>query len=69
MSRPGRCCARACPTDGRVCTTGTRNYWDFYDDRDDHTLDEADAWLTRIMPTTSQVTRERVAQVVGAWPT
>ncbi|MFJ5729523.1 hypothetical protein [Streptomyces paradoxus] len=40
---------------------------DFYDDRDDHTLDEADAWLTRIMPTTSQVTRERVMQVVGAW--
>lgn len=40
---------------------------DFYDDRDDHTLDEADAWLTRIMPTTSQVTRERVVQVVGAW--
>ncbi|MFH9004110.1 hypothetical protein ACH4E5_12820 [Streptomyces afghaniensis] len=40
---------------------------DFYDDRDDHTLDEADAWLTRIMPTTSQVTRERVAQVVRAW--
>ncbi|MFI7013010.1 hypothetical protein [Streptomyces sp. NPDC050164] len=40
---------------------------DFYDDRDDHTLDEADAWLTRIMPTTSQVTRERVAQVVGIW--
>ncbi|WP_328342939.1 hypothetical protein [Streptomyces violaceus] len=40
---------------------------DFYDDRDDHTLDEADAWLTRVMPTTSQVTRERVVQVVGAW--
>ncbi|KDN79994.1 hypothetical protein DF19_23160 [Streptomyces olindensis] len=40
---------------------------DFYDDRDDHTLDEADAWLTRIMPTTSQVTRQRVAQVVGVW--
>ncbi|MEU1099975.1 hypothetical protein ABZ408_03175 [Streptomyces tibetensis] len=40
---------------------------DFYDGRDDHTLDEADAWLTRIMPTTSQVTRERVVQVVGAW--
>ncbi|QWB23333.1 MULTISPECIES: hypothetical protein [Streptomyces] len=40
---------------------------DFYDDRDDHTLDEADAWLTRTMPTTSQVTRERVARVVGAW--
>jgi hypothetical protein len=40
---------------------------DFYDDRDDHTLDEADAWLTRIMPITSQVTRERVVQVVGAW--
>ncbi|MET9865345.1 hypothetical protein ABZZ16_03900 [Streptomyces sp. NPDC006386] len=40
---------------------------DFYDDRDDHTLDEADAWLTRIMPTTSQVTRQRVAQVVGQW--
>ncbi|GAA2243812.1 hypothetical protein [Streptomyces indiaensis] len=40
---------------------------DFYDDRDDHILDEADAWLTGIMPTTSQVTRERVAQVVGMW--
>ncbi|MEV7062525.1 hypothetical protein AB0N97_06945 [Streptomyces collinus] len=40
---------------------------DFYDDRDDHVLDEADAWLTRIMPTTFQVTRERVVQVVGAW--
>jgi hypothetical protein len=40
---------------------------DFYDDRDDHTLDEADAWWTRIMPTTSQVTRERVVQVVGVW--
>ncbi|MYS94153.1 MULTISPECIES: hypothetical protein [Streptomyces] len=40
---------------------------DSYDDRDDHTLDEADAWLTRTMPTTSQVTRERVVQVVGAW--
>ncbi|MET9681467.1 hypothetical protein [Streptomyces coeruleorubidus] len=40
---------------------------DFYDDRDDHTLDEADAWLTRVMPTTSQVTRERVVQVVGVW--
>jgi hypothetical protein len=40
---------------------------DFYDGRDDHTLDEADAWLTRIMPTTSRVTRERVVQVVGAW--
>ncbi|MFJ4815904.1 hypothetical protein [Streptomyces sp. NPDC088801] len=40
---------------------------DFYDDRDDHTLDEADAWLTRTMPTTDQVTRERVVQVVGAW--
>ncbi|MEU7717836.1 hypothetical protein [Streptomyces tibetensis] len=40
---------------------------DFYDDRDDHTLDEADAWLTRIMPTTSEVTRERVVQVVGIW--
>lgn len=40
---------------------------DFYDDRDDHILDEADAWLTRIMPTTSQVTRERVAQVLGVW--
>ncbi|MGA5894273.1 hypothetical protein [Streptomyces venetus] len=40
---------------------------DFYDDRGDHTLDEADAWLTRIMPTTSQVTRERVVQVVGTW--
>ncbi|MGW0989577.1 hypothetical protein ACWD46_25725 [Streptomyces sp. NPDC002486] len=37
---------------------------DFYDD---HTLDEADFWLTRIMPTTSQVTRERVVQVVGTW--
>jgi hypothetical protein len=40
---------------------------DFYDDRDDHTLDEADAWLTRIMPTTSQVTRERMVQVVEVW--
>ncbi|MFJ4535902.1 hypothetical protein ACIP39_07995 [Streptomyces tibetensis] len=40
---------------------------DFYDDRDDHTLDEADAWLTRIMPTTSEVTRERVVQVVRVW--
>ncbi|MFI2715697.1 hypothetical protein ACH5AI_05015 [Streptomyces collinus] len=40
---------------------------DFYDDRDDHTLDEADTSLTRIMPTTSRVTRERVVQVVEAW--
>ncbi|MEV3974058.1 hypothetical protein AB0K68_38995 [Streptomyces sp. NPDC050698] len=40
---------------------------DFYDDRDDHTLDEADAWLTRVMPTTHEVTRERMVQVVGAW--
>ncbi|MFH8495466.1 hypothetical protein [Streptomyces coeruleorubidus] len=59
---------RACLPDRRQSV----HDWDeelrgFYDDRDDHTLDEADAWLTRIMPTTSQVTRERVVQVVGAW--
>ncbi|MFD5163298.1 hypothetical protein ACFWMJ_35505 [Streptomyces hawaiiensis] len=59
----------------RVCLPDRRqsvHAWDeelrdFYDDRDDHILDEADAWLTRIMPTTSRVTRERVVQVVGAW--
>lgn len=40
---------------------------DAYDDRDDHTLEEADAWLTRLMPTTADVTRERVADVVAKW--
>ncbi|GHD93660.1 hypothetical protein [Streptomyces naganishii] len=40
---------------------------DAYDDRDDHTLDEADAWLTRLMPTTADVTRERVAEVLVKW--
>ncbi|MGV9993113.1 hypothetical protein [Streptomyces sp. NPDC003374] len=40
---------------------------DAYDDRDDHTLEEADAWLTRLMPTTAEVTRTRVAEVVTKW--
>ncbi|MFJ8197589.1 hypothetical protein [Streptomyces sp. NPDC096152] len=40
---------------------------DFYDDRDDHTLDEADAWLPRLMPTTADVTRERISQVLVKW--
>ncbi|MFL4948392.1 hypothetical protein ACJ6WE_13680 [Streptomyces sp. MMS24-I31] len=40
---------------------------DSYDDRGDHTLDEAEAWLTRLMPTTADVTRERVAQVLAKW--
>ncbi|MFF9406793.1 hypothetical protein ACF1B0_14915 [Streptomyces anandii] len=37
---------------------------DSYDDRDDHTLDEADAWLTRLMPTTADVTRERMTEAM-----
>lgn len=41
--------------------------WDAYNDRDDHTLDEADAWLIRLMPTTDDVTRDRVAEAVGKW--
>ncbi|MFJ8347196.1 hypothetical protein ACIQ9J_12660 [Streptomyces sp. NPDC094153] len=40
---------------------------DAYDDRDDHTLDDADAWLTWLMPATADVTRERVARVVAEW--
>ncbi|MFB6843408.1 hypothetical protein ACFCXS_00840 [Streptomyces sp. NPDC056373] len=59
---------RACLPDGRQNVHDwDEELRDFYDARDDHTLDEADAWLTRIMPTTSQVTRARVAQVVGTW--
>ncbi|MFF8941166.1 hypothetical protein ACF1A5_02585 [Streptomyces sp. NPDC014864] len=40
---------------------------DFYDERDDRTLDEADAWLPRLMPTTADVTRDRVSQVLAKW--
>ncbi|MFF9123564.1 hypothetical protein ACF09J_09740 [Streptomyces sp. NPDC014889] len=40
---------------------------DAYDDRDDHTLDEADAWLTRLMPTAADVTTEQVARVLAEW--
>ncbi|MFJ3333931.1 hypothetical protein [Streptomyces sp. NPDC086766] len=40
---------------------------DAYDERDDHTLDEADAWLHRLMPTTADVTLERVSQVLVKW--